>query len=392
MIDLLSLGISGFQAFEQMQTNSKLKRSMKILARKQNFDHKKILHLEEDLMSLSRATLKEITNLGKQLHMTSAHVRHLAVQIKSIANVMQKAQQRVADNSNAIMLLSSAFATLFTQIERHLTLYQRIESQMDTLLDALDNLSNNLLSHSVISSDTLQELIESVRQYLLEYQPGYELVLTEVHQYYNLPIITFDYENGVLGIQIPLFVKPKLQETLQLFQLKSIPVPFHINPELISSEEDETENTYTQLIPSTMLLAMSSDTYINLSPEDLANCLRVTNMYFCERLFLIKHHSEHTCESAIYHKQLIELIKEKCDIRYFPYLDPQILDDGNHLLIGNLPWPWTVLCEHNDQIPNPLRGDPYVIVKKSDLCGCSISTGKWFIEENIIHCGVCKGY
>ena len=386
IFDLLSLGISGFQAFEQMQTNSKLKRGMRILARKQNFDHKKIMHLEEDLMSLSRATLHEITTLGKQLHMTGAHVRHLALQIKQLTAEVNKARQRTHDNSGAILLLSSAFSTLFTQIDRYLSLYQRIENRMETLLDALDNLSNNLLSHSVISSDILQELIDSVKQYLLEYQPGYELVLTEVHQYYNLPTITFVYEEGILGIQIPLFVKPRLQESLHLFHLKSIPVPYHMNPGLISS--DETEYTYTQLIPSAKLLAMSSDTYINLSTEDLANCLKVSHVYFCERLFLIKHHTEHTCESAIYHKQSEKVIKEKCDIRYYPYLNPQpaILDDGNHLLLGNLPRPWTVLCEHDDQIPNSLKGDPYVIIKKSDLCGCSISAGKWYVEENIIHC------
>ncbi|MCG8430615.1 MAG: hypothetical protein MJA29_05550, partial [Candidatus Omnitrophica bacterium] len=390
IFDLLSLGIQGFQAFEQAQTNSKIKPGMKILARKQNFDHKKIMHLEEDLMSLSRATLKEIKNLGKQLHMTGAHIRHLARQIKQLTVELNKAGQRVQDNSNAIMILSSAFSTLFTQVERYLTLYQRIENRMDTLLDALDNLSNNLLSHSVISSDILFELIESVKQYLLEYKPGYELVLTEVHQYYNLPTITFAYENGVLGIQIPLFVKPKLQESLHLFHLKTIPVPYHINPDLRS--ENESVYTYTRLIPSANLLAMSSDTYINLSTEDLANCLKVSHVYFCERLFLIKHHTEHTCESAIYHKQSPSIIKEKCDIRYYPHLNPnpEILDDGNHLLLGNLPKPWTVLCEHEDQIPNPLKGDPYVIIKKSDLCGCAISAGKWYIEENIIHCNSDK--
>ena len=318
--------------------------------------------------------------------MTGAHVRHLALQIKQLTVEVNKARQRTHDNSGAILLLSSAFSTLFTQIDRYLSLYQRIESRMETLLDALDNLSNNLLSHSVISSDILQELINSVRQYLLEYQPGYELVLTEVHQYYNMPTITFVYEEGILGIQIPLFVKPKLQESLHLFHLKSIPVPYHMNPGLIS--DDETEYTYTKLVPSATLLAMSSDTYINLSTEDLANCLKVSHVYFCERLFLIKHHTEHTCESAIYHKQSEEMIKEKCDIRYYPYLDPQpaILDDGNHLLLGNLPRPWTILCEHDDQIPNSLKGDPYVIIKKSDLCGCSISAGKWYVEENIIHC------
>ena len=64
---------------------------------------------------------------------------------------------------------------------------------------------------------------------------------------------------------------------------------------------------------------------------------------------------------------------------------PQILDAGKHILLGNLPEPWTVVCSSNDPIPNPIKAGRYVIIKK-DLCQCSISAGTWFIQENIVHC------
>ena len=50
----------------------------------------------------------------------------------------------------------------------------------------------------------------------------------------------------------------------------------------------------------------------------------------------MKHTSEHTCETAIYHKQSPDLIKDKCNIQYYPELDPtlQILDAGKHILLG----------------------------------------------------------
>ena len=80
-------------------------------------------------------------------------------------------------------------------------------------------------------------------------------------------------------------------------------------------------------------------------------------MYFCEQTFLMKHTSEHTCETAIYHEQSPDLIKEKCNIQYYPELDPtpQILDAGKHILLGNIPEPWSVVCSKNDPIPNPLE-------------------------------------
>ena len=52
----------------------------------------------------------------------------------------------------------------------------------------------------------------------------------------------------------------------------------------------------------------------------------------------------------------------------------------------NIPEPWSVVCSKNDPIPNPLEASKYVIIKKKDLCQCSLSAGTWFIQENIVHC------
>ena len=69
-------------------------------------------------------------------------------------------------------------------------------------------------------------------------------------------------------------------------------------------------------------------------------------------------------------------------------MDPtsQILDAGKHILLGNIPEPWSVVCSKNDPIPNPLQASKYAIIKKKDLCQCSLSAGTWYIQENIVHC------
>ena len=41
---------------------------------------------------------------------------------------------------------------------------------------------------------------------------------------------------------------------------------------------------------------------------------------------------------------------------------PQILDAGKHILLGNIPEPWSVVCSKNDPIPNPLEASKYVII------------------------------
>ena len=73
----------------------------------------------------------------------------------------------------------------------------------------------------------------------------------------------------------------------------------------------------------------------------MSQCVKFSILYFCEQLFLMKHTSEHTCESVIYHNENPDIIKDKCDILYYPSLNPEpaILDAGNYWLLGNLPLP-----------------------------------------------------
>ena len=79
-------------------------------------------------------------------------------------------------------------------------------------------------------------MINHVEKQLAEKYNTYELVITEVHDYYNLPVSSFDYTDGLLGVFVPLFIKPRLQEPMFLYNVRTIPVPFHINPEMMDEE------------------------------------------------------------------------------------------------------------------------------------------------------------
>ena len=64
----------------------------------------------------------------------------------------------------------------------------------------------------------------------------------------------------------------------------------------------------------------------------------------------------------------------------------QLLDAGKYLLLGNFPLPWNYFCSTIDEIPKPIHGSNYVILKKTDLCQCSLTAGSWYIEVNIAYC------
>ena len=129
------------------------------------------------------------------------------------------------------------FGVLLSDLNIYLVLYESILSQLDHFLDALENLSNNQLSHSVVFAEVMQVLITHVQQVLKRDYPDYELVVSQVYDYYNLPISSFACKDKTLVIHISFYIKPRNQEPLFLYDIRTIPVPYHMNEELIDESE-----------------------------------------------------------------------------------------------------------------------------------------------------------
>ena len=84
---------------------------------------------------------------------------------------MQHHDYQITDNRNSIKFLGNMLGVLLSDLHRYLLLYESILSELDHFLYALDNLSNNQLSHSVVSSDVMEALITHVQQVLEQDYP-----------------------------------------------------------------------------------------------------------------------------------------------------------------------------------------------------------------------------
>ena len=154
------------------------------------------------------------------------------------------------------------------------------------LIDAIDNLSNGLLSPSVIRPGELQIMIGELELILRKEFPQYTLALSLAELYYNIPMVKFMFLKNMLGVHIPLFVQHHTQKALDLYHLKTIPVPYHINQELIEDQSNgnpEMDQSYTRLQPKPDLLAKSYSTYIPLEHVEIQNCFKFGNMYFVNK-------------------------------------------------------------------------------------------------------------
>ena len=148
-------------------------------------------------------------------------------------------------------------------MERNLSKYQQLLADLDHLMDGLDSLSSGLLSHTIIPPGKLAELLAHVNMELIEHFKEYELAMAEIHQYYDLPLLSYSYTDGMLILQIPIYIKHYQQQTLELFSLQTVPMPYHPNRK--SSDDN---HAYTWLKPDHDMLAMSSSTYLALGSNN----------------------------------------------------------------------------------------------------------------------------
>ena len=211
----------------------------------------------------------------------------------------------------------------------------------------------------------------------------YKLAMTARHQHFDLPSVSYSYTDDMLILKFPIYVKHYQQQTLELFSLQTVPVPYHPNRKLLDEN-----HTYTWLKPDHDMLALSSSSYQALDSKQLPNCKRFSTTYYCEKLFLVTHKCEHTCESAIYWNESESLINKKCNFEYYHKLtpEPRVLDASDYLALAGLSVPWTFFCTKEIQIPNPIESSPYIIIKRTQLCLCSISAGPYNLKKNVLSC------
>ena len=141
------------------KTDKKLIKGMKIINKNQKIMDKRITTVENDMLALAQATLYDLNELQEQLESTNARTDYLANRLINAETNLQKVANRANGNQLAIEYLALILGQIFPNLERGLSQYEHILHELDVLIDAIDNLSNGLLSPSVIRPGELQIMI-----------------------------------------------------------------------------------------------------------------------------------------------------------------------------------------------------------------------------------------
>ena len=154
-------------------------------------------------------------------------------------------------------------------------------------------------------------------------------------------------------------------------------------------DRNKNAQSFTHLQVTKPYIALNSEMYISLRIQELEACKKIGYEYYREELFVVKHRSQHNCESAIYFDSNDEIIKENCEFQYFynkTDVKPAILDRGNEIILANWPKSKYVTCKDNHECPIKIPRHPYVLLKRSVLCNCDIHAEEHSLLESIATC------
>ena len=117
-------------------------------------------------------------------------------------------------------------------------------------------------------------------------------------------------------------------------------------------------------------------------------CKQIRHTYYCEELFLIKHKTKHSCESAIFYNLTADVVYSVCQFDYFynTKVPPSILDGGSNILLANMLSPKRLICMKDSPMARPLPSHPYVLVNRSILYNCHLQTGLNYLLKSLSSC------
>ena len=121
----------------------------------------------------------------------------------------------------------------------------------------------------------------------------------------------------------------------------------------------------------------------------MRSCKKIGNEFYSEELFVVKHKSSYSCESAIYFNLTANIIRNNCNIDFYynkTDVTPTVLDGGDEIILANWPNDKHIICNINNNIPVKIPSHPYVLVNRSILCNCGIEADNHHLLESIATC------
>ena len=265
--------------------------------------------------------------------------------------------------------------------ERYLRVPENLISELRLLLRSIAILSKGYLPPQLFSPTDIVKISQAALNMVKQGHPDYVLAIPQASSYYDMRLVTFGIdEDDKLVVCFPIFVKDFSRKSMTLYQIETVPVPI--------VDKNLEADSYSQAIMNKPYIATNADYYVQLEIEELFMCKQISHIYFCEELFLVKHKTKHSCESALFYELDSALVRQNCKFKYYFNVSviPSVLDGGSQIILANMLNEKRLICTYDQGLAKPLPSSPYVLVDRRILCHCHIQSGLTYVLKNIGSC------
>ena len=341
----IGLAYEGISSFLQRKWDNALKRAVLAMDNEIDAQCNKLLKLDNTMLMYSIYNAETLEKRIKTIHnihnVTSSHER-------LFAGEHNPTLFRLLYTSNLGTQQYAFKSLLYLRViqDKYISLYRELVTQLKAYISAIRILSKGYLPTTLIPPNKLQDILAEVKRSLHQTNPDYALVFDKLHMYYDMPLVTFGVDGDMnLVIQFPIFIQPYIQEPLLLYQIETVPVPI--------LDTNTEANSYTHLQMNKPYIALNKETYISLTNEELRSCKIIGKMFYCKELFVVKHKSSYSCESAIYFNLSTYIIRDNCNFDFYynkSDIIPTVLDGGNEIILANWLNDKHIICNINNDI------------------------------------------
>ena len=378
----------GMVRTHQMRKRIKsIQKDVNILAQHQFKLTGAVIHLNQSLTALAKATNNELIQIKHILHNVDA-------KLHSLTQAVQHNMLNIAQLADTNKLMTFATTTQVNQLLvlnalNQLTFFS--ERLLNRLTEAFHTLSLGHVPKEMISIVQLDELLSELAFKLKLSHPDYELSVPTATPYYKLDTVLWGIVANTVVINIPINIKEHNMKPFSLFKIQTWHVPVDVTAHNQATDIARPES-YTKIMPEYKYIGITSNVYVLITETVLESCTKFQNQLHCSNLLVHTDNRAPSCLSLLYHEASLDLITKYCKIKYFyNYIPkPAIFENSEQLLLANVDLSWRIICK-SDSFPKPVSGLTYAIIDKSSLCGCQIVIGEnYFVPTERTGCGVSK--
>ena len=360
-----------------------MSKTVQILEDRQFVLEDNYINLSDDVIAIAQLTSDKFQEVARNFNHTNKAIAALSKEIR--VRILPQVESMYKD----IQILQQTVRILAkrtTRTQYHISMTAEYYNNMIWYLSNYEagviDLMQGKLPPSLIDPSELSNILDKASASLDITHPDYELVFPLIAHYYRKKDIVYTLESGHLIVLIPLLLKRKNQQPMDLYAIDTCYVPFDIG-----NKSGQSTSRHTKISIKPEYIAVRNSNFAEITNTQLDACEEYNGLFLCDRYILQVHQSSLTCASAIFWDQKADTIEKLCHFSYFHAITPPpcILESATHVLLTNLDNDWQFRCK-DENVPIRLAGSNFAVVPRTAFCGCALIGRTYFIPERIEDC------